>query len=205
MIITTEFKLLADICRALNTEWIIGDMYCTFAIDNMMNANFRYCDCNPLANYSLNYRFLVKDITLVEKEFKESKTDIVINMCNNEVISISCNNVVAFNITGLDRPHIQLLLDTKQVHISVPLLTKDLSDDEDFKIVTSLKSDDGMGFYKTDRFIMSIFYGLLKVNKGNTVDLSIYNVDEISFLSVFTVNKKKFNIVNHIKYMYTRV
>lgn len=206
MIITKEFKLLSDICRALNTEWIICDFTNIFAIDSTMNSNFRYCDTNPLGEYNLtNYRFLVKDLSLVEKEMKATKDEVKLNLCNGELLSISCNSEVAFNITGDGRPHDIIRANISSIIAHEPVVYKCLEDDEDFKEVSSLKSKEGMKFYRVDNFVMSIFYGLLKINKGDTVTIGIYEVDDMSFLSMFIINKKKFNIVNHIKYMYTMV
>lgn len=74
-----------------------------------------------------------------------------------------------------------------------PTLTlTNFSDDELISELLRLKSKQGLSNYNLeDKIILPFFYGILPVTKSDSLDLSIFPVDNISIASVYTVKKKK--------------
>lgn len=84
----------------------------------------------------------------------------------------------------------------------------DISDDVDIIKLQSSLSKDGLIMYRKDRYLMTIYKGLLPLNKSDKLSLKIY--DEISengnvdfFTSIFTIIKKKSKSIKvFLKYRY---
>lgn len=77
-----------------------------------------------------------------------------------------------------------------------------LKEDENFNYCMALKSKEGLGkFIYNNRFI-SIFSGLLPVNKADTVRLEVYNgVTNNSYICKFIINKKYTILNKYIRYI----
>lgn len=73
-----------------------------------------------------------------------------------------------------------------------------LRGNEQFEHALSLKSKEGISFLKIDRvYMLSLFSGLLPVNKSDKVSLTIYSNDaDFAFLSHFVIKKAKSIDVN---------
>jgi len=83
------------------------------------------------------------------------------------------------------------------------LVVDSVKSNEEFMKILSNKSADGANFFKiNDKYIMSIYSGLLPINKSDKVSLEIYNIDEYSYISKFIINKGKFVINKFIKYLF---
>jgi hypothetical protein len=71
----------------------------------------------------------------------------------------------------------------------------DITDDPDIVRLSSMLAKDGVVMYRKNGYIMSLYKGLLPINKGDKLSLSIYNdksTDKLKyFTSKFTVYKKK--------------
>lgn len=84
----------------------------------------------------------------------------------------------------------------------------DISNDVDILKLQSSLSKDGLIMYRKDGYVMTIYKGLLPLNKSDNLSLKIYN--DISqngniefFTSIFTVMKKKSKSINvFLKYRY---
>ena len=67
----------------------------------------------------------------------------------------------------------------------------------------NIKSKDGAKMFKLDQnYIMSNFSSLHPINKSDKIYLTLYPRDEISFISKFVINKKKYEIHEYIRYLY---
>lgn len=80
----------------------------------------------------------------------------------------------------------------------------DISENENFLDTSrNMKAKDGAKMFKLDQtYIMSNFSSLHPVNKSDKVYLTLYPYDEISFMSKFVINKKKYEIHEYIRYLY---
>lgn len=78
----------------------------------------------------------------------------------------------------------------------------DLKSDINFMRCMSAKTFNGMQMYIKDNYAMSLFSGLIAVNKDDKVQLKVYDINEFSFISNFIVyKKKKITLLIFIRYM----
>jgi hypothetical protein len=79
----------------------------------------------------------------------------------------------------------------------------DLKSNERFMEILSRKSADGEErFVINDKYILTVFSGLLPINKADKVYLEIYDVDSYSFISKFVINKGKLILNKYIAYFF---
>lgn len=76
----------------------------------------------------------------------------------------------------------------------------DISKDERFRRAVGMKDADGHMWYTENSVFMSSFARLHAVNAADSVYLTIYDVDPMSYLSEFMIVKKKCTIYEYIKY-----
>ena len=77
----------------------------------------------------------------------------------------------------------------------------DIKQDENFNYCLSLKSKDGLGRYIYDNKFISIFSGLLPINKADKVSLEVYKSDNDTFLCRFIINKKYAILNKYLRYL----
>jgi hypothetical protein len=79
----------------------------------------------------------------------------------------------------------------------------DLKANEQFNEILAKKSSEGESLFRANnRYIITLYTGLLPVNKSDKIALEIYNVDWRSFISKFMINKGKFIIFKYVSYIY---
>lgn len=80
-------------------------------------------------------------------------------------------------------------------------LVDEINISSDIEPLFSLNKDGGCYYYKYDnKYFMTLFSGLLPLNKSDKVYLTIYFNNETSFIAKYRVNKKKFNVYVLISY-----
>lgn len=84
------------------------------------------------------------------------------------------------------------------------IIYESIHEDERFQSILANKADYGESLYIKDNFIMTLFSGILGVNKGDKVDLIIYDCPyNNSFLADFIIKKNsKVQVHNYIRYMH---
>ena len=96
-------------------------------------------------------------------------------------------------------------------HISVDLGDKfvpsyrvdDLKSNEEFMSIMAMKSWDGQSLFRLNRkYILTIFTGLIPLNKSDKISLDIYDIDNYSYIAKFIINKGKFVINKYVRYFY---
>ena len=89
---------------------------------------------------------------------------------------------------------------------SIPcFIENDLKSNMQFADIMAKKAADGQGLLTiADKYDMFLYPSLLPVNKPDKVSLEIYEVDNISFISKFTIKKKIFDIKIYIRFGYVR-
>lgn len=190
--ITKEFKLFIDIVKNLKSDYIyiLNDRVYSVIQNTIIKSSI-----NNLYSY-LNGIYEIDVLSLINifDIHKESNKDIFIygNI-------IYCNDVqIMFKQSQFINTSLNLILKTPPIYSNT-----DLREDDIFNSIISGKVADGASLFIIDnKYPMTIYGSLLNVNKSDTVELKIYNIDNISFLSVFTVNKKKFEIDTYVRFMY---
>lgn len=190
--ITKEFKLFIDIVKNLKSDYIyiLNDRVYSVIQNTIIKSS-----TNNLYGY-LNGIYEIDLLSLINifDIHKESNKDIFIygNI-------IYCNDIqIMFKPSQFINTSLSLILKTSPIYSN-----NDLREDDIFNSIISGKVADGASLFIIDnKYPMTIYGSLLNVNKSDTVELKIYNIDNISFLSVFTVNKKKFEIDTYVRFMY---
>lgn len=79
----------------------------------------------------------------------------------------------------------------------------DLKSNEEFNQILAKKSSDGMSLFRASKkYMLTLYTGLLPINKSDKAGLEIYNVDNATFISKFIINKGKFIIFKYVNYLY---
>lgn len=194
--ITKEFKLFVDIAKNLKSDkiYIVNDRVYSIIQNTIIKSSI-----NSLSQY-LN-DILEIDMVNILLIFEENKhTGNPIYLYGN---NIQCGDIlITFVKIYGESPNIKL----NYVLNNNPIYSNDnLRDDEYFNTILSYKVIDGASLFIIDnKYPMTIYGSLLNVNKSDTVKLDIYPIDDISFLSVFRVNKKKFIIETYIRFLYLK-
>lgn len=72
-----------------------------------------------------------------------------------------------------------------------------IHEDEYFMDIIKAKTSQGSRMYTINNYTMSLYPSLIKVNKGEKIDLRIYDESTLSFVGRFTVYKKNKNIIEY--------
>lgn len=79
----------------------------------------------------------------------------------------------------------------------------DLKSNIEFMEILALKSGDGQSLFRaSSKHILTLFTGLIPINKSDKASLEIYDIDNYSFIAKFIINKGKFIINKYIRYFY---
>lgn len=79
----------------------------------------------------------------------------------------------------------------------------DIKADDSFNEIQNKKAADGMTLYKVNKkYILTLYKGLVPVNKSDRVALELYDIDNYSFLAKFIINKGKFTINKYLVYFF---
>lgn len=214
---TTELLYLNEAAKALKNKNFLIDIDCIIGVDNtvllaytMLNSSqFSY---NPdLRGKMVNARELsafVKTITL--------ESDFEFQLTNRGDFRISTGTSELFfrRYPYYDHRIIYSNLSTAQTYekilrgAMIPQYVclrdeKDVTDE--LAYLFSLKKDDGVMHYTYNgRFYLTLFNGILPLNKNDRVYLSIFENFNTSnaFNALFRVKKKKFEVIVCIAYLY---
>lgn len=111
------------------------------------------------------------------------------------------NDVHIRNIINLDKKINEIIItNTNTMNVD------NVRDNQQFENAIALKSNQGIGLYKvSEKYILSIFKGLLPINKGDKVSLSIYDINDNRFLTRFIVTKPKIKKIITVSVMYLKI
>lgn len=90
--------------------------------------------------------------------------------------------------------------------LPIPNYTElNLKDNDIFSDILAMRAAQGASLLTLDdKYDMILYPSLLPVNKPDKVDIDVYEIDDISFISKFTIKKKIFNIKLYIRFGYVR-
>jgi len=79
----------------------------------------------------------------------------------------------------------------------------DLKSNDNFNTINAMKAGDGIGLLKlSERYILTLYNGLLPINKSDKVEVYIRDIDDYRYLANFTIIKKKFSIDVYFMYLF---
>jgi len=80
---------------------------------------------------------------------------------------------------------------------------EDLKSNDDFNTINTMKAGDGVGLLKlSEKYILTLYSGLLPINKSDKVMVYIRDIDTYRYLANFTIVKKKFSIDIYFMYLF---
>ncbi len=140
--------------------------------------------------------FYLKDFT----EFIKQMTD-YIELAIDIPIDISNFLTIHYEYTDL----FDNLIKSVEHHVFhlISLYNEDLKSNDDFNKINSMKAGDGIGLLKlSERYILTLYNGLLPINKSDKVEVNIRDIDNYRYLANFTIIKKKFSIDIYFMYLF---
>lgn len=194
---TLQFREIIEIAKLLKSDiiYIIGNTI--FGTD----SNFTYLKQMTFENtLGINICYEQK---LMNDFIKLCTNTITLEnnslMSNIEVLYVNNENHIR-NIVNLNNKINQIVLNN---HNSMNV--DNARDNQEFENAISLKTAQGIGLYRvSEDYILSIFKGLLPINKKDKTSLSIYDVDYNRFLTRFVISKPK-NKVIIVNVMYLKI
>ena len=199
-------KWLADVCKAMKTEYIC------LSNDLIIGTDKTFSSVVLVDSKNTFYKPINLGIpTTVLQTFIKEIPEFIGNKPVGDNIYIDYNKGY---ICVCDEDYLQFdsVLGDKIVELFVTLtysksisLMKlnypNLREDEEFERCLALKSAQGAVMYHKDGYCMSLFSGLLPINKADKVDLIIYP-NEKYFTAEFKITKKKPNIEMYCMFRY---
>lgn len=206
---TNELIYLNEAAKALKSKTfqilnnvIIGinniDSYITFV--ELDTDVFYNLSINNLIINSRDLSAFIKTIMLEsEFELEECNDRYTIHTMNGELKLISRFDIKdSYNINSYDR----LRYAKYNIDMRTPLSNEKLINDN-IQDLFNLRKDDGCIYYIHEgKYFMTLFSGILPINKSDKVYLTIYPSDNNTFIARFRVNKKRFNVFIYLAYLF---
>ena len=202
----SDLIYINDAARALkksNVMWIKNKLIC---IDNLNYIIF--CSLDPdklsvLPNRGIifNQRELSKFMKAVsiESQFdiedsEFNQTTVLSTSLSNETLIIKVSNKLDKMI--LDKLYTAINIDMNMMHNNEIDVSKELSQ------LYGLTKTAGSILYKHDCFhTMTLFNGILPLNKADLIFLTLYDNPDNTFIARFRIQKKNFNIYSYMAYL----
>ena len=121
------------------------------------------------------------------------------------------DNALIFNIVDYISIHYEhidtfdkLILSVNwYINNPISFSNEDLKSNDNFNTINAMKAGDGIGLLRlSDKHILTLFSGLLPINKNDKVMMSIRDIDTYRYLANFTIIKKKFSIDVYFMYLF---
>ena len=209
---TIDLININEAAKALKQKDFMYYNYKLYGIDNI-DGYITWVDLSESSHEYINYEgfvFNARELSAFVKDIStEEEFNIVFNPDNNTCILYTIND------TQLHIRNDNMLLSIVQNKINAinkermsceigPGYSNFVSDMRDItnevQDLFGLRKTDGCYYYKTivrgNNYFMTLFYGLLPLNKSDKVFLSIYEpgINSRSFMAQFMVVKKKFKV-----------
>ncbi|MCK9199323.1 MAG: hypothetical protein M0P49_06945 [Bacilli bacterium] len=149
-----------------------------------------------LTNECPDMIFYLKDLTEFMKQRSLSECDI-----NIKDIKISDFITMHYEYIGVFND----LISSVNRHLTIPVSFSDeyLRNNEDFNTINIMKAKDGIGLLKlSEKYILTIYNGLLPINKDDKIEIYIRDISSYRYLANFTIVKKKFTIDLYFMYLF---
>lgn len=190
---TIKFKEIIEYGKKLKSDIIYINNNIIYGTD----TSFSYLKTLSVKNdIGLNILYIQKDMN----NFIKDSTDTII-YSDNTIQSVTSYMVVnnpnyIVRFTNLI-DQVQYLLNFEQ-----NLIIGDVREYKGFESLINLKSTQGMGLFKAEGYILTLFKNLLPINKNDRVGLTIRDISEDRFLATFSIMKSKdINVFVNIMYL----
>ena len=151
-----------------------------------------------LNNAIINSRELSAFIKTITLEFEFEVYMLDYNILSISSVSSTLNFII--NKQTLINPEQKLINTINFCKCITPIVNEECITDNISTLFT-LRKGDGCIYYKHhNKYFITLFSGLLPINKSDKIYLTIYQNNNNSFLSIFRINKKKFNVFVCILY-----
>lgn len=161
-----------------------------------------------IKNSIIGYDTLV-DVKVVNTDSSISEYPLYLSL--EQLSALASSDANEIDITKLKQSNVSIRLYNKIIQDGIliprPVTTevKNIKNDEVFAEILTAKSSEGLKMYRLDsNHILSIFTGLIPVNKPDKLDLQIININNKCFLVKYIIHKKKWDIEQYILHMYLK-
>lgn len=198
---TVDLVVINEAAKALKQKQFMFYNNCLFGLDNP--GYFSYVDISQnLQNmYYNNYGIIItaKELSTFVKSIStelcfDLSRGVVNTIVKDEPLHIHYDPIVQNDIINKLNN-----LKTQYNYTEAIDITKELEP------VFSLKKNDGTHYFipviNNNKYFITLFYGLLPLNKNDKIHLQISDTGTNNFISKFTVLKKKFKVNVFIRYL----
>ena len=208
MIKTVDLITINEASKALKQKDFIYCDGCIYGIDNIngyMTYTYILDKLHDKYNNFNGFIFNARELSAFVKSIgTEEDFDIIFNIENiAKILSLNGELYIKNNRFLLS------MVRSKRIKFGpmAKLATEKLEITNDIRELYDLKKTEGCYYYKpvinNTHYFITLFYGLLPLNKADRVFLSIYDPDYLSnsFIAFFTVIKKKFEVNTILCYL----
>lgn len=196
---TKQFKQLLEIGKMFKTDFIyvtpLNILGLNVVSNERMDKNnhiIKRCGDPVFELYGL---YFIKDLLLIEKDMKDTKSEVMLvgmDILETPNVRISSCAVPPYLLETIYR-FTDIVMDCNK---RVPSFQCNLMENEEFIRFLGYKSADGGMMMRFNTFLITLFPGLLNVNKGDIVYLEIYDEPHTNqFITKFIIDKPKKKII----------
>lgn len=206
---TSELIYLNEVSKALKQKdfQIIGNSL--IGIDNIQNCIYYVeMDTNSFSNIYLNKLIInTRELSAFIKTIM-LESEFILEPAEYNSFKICTLNGIMYFRTRFNAIINPMLSDQRIYMAKYDInlryqLSKEVQINDEINALFSLKKNDGCIYYNhQNKYFITLFSGLLPINKSDKVYLTIYPNTPETFIAKFRINKKKFNVYIYIAYLY---
>lgn len=166
-----------------------------------VDEQFVYLKHTKIDNiYGINIAFVSKDMNTFLKNVDLNE----IKFVGENILYSSFDNTLEINnmdmINNIERMAMSIANMTS--YCPTKLTVSNMRELEDFENIMTFKSADGIGIFRYQNYVMTLYNNLIPMKKADKLELTIYDLNERSFLSNFSIVRKKSRIEVYIMYLH---
>lgn len=183
-----EFKEIVDIAKNIKADIIYISGNRIYGTDKQLTI-LKTMEFDNIYNIKICYEN--KDIVSALKDATSyTMYDDHILFDNSILVPINNPNYI-YNIIKNENTILEMKTKGKLSYTD-----NNIKNDKNFQDILNLKSCNGARMYIANNYKMYLFSRLLPINKSDNVELNIYDINNLYFMSHFTIKKKKLNEIN---------
>lgn len=166
-----------------------------------VDENFVYLKHTIIDNiYGIDIAFKTNDMNAFIKGVDLNE----IKLVGSNILYSSFDNTVEINNNDMIMNIERMIMNINNMtsYCNNKLLVSNIREIEEFENILAYKSAQGIGIFRYQNYVMTIYNNLLPVKKADKLELMIYNINERSFLSNFSIIRKKSRIEVYIMYLH---
>ena len=198
---TVDLVTINDAAKALKQKTVMFYHNCLFGLDNI-DGYLIYTNLTQLLQDDFSYNNgIIFDSKLLSAFVKTISSESEFDISNKYIKTF-------LGVTALELGQnimLQRMIDNKVVQLMDNRYTNEINITKDIEIVYSMKKADGTYYYmptvNDTKYFITLFSGLLPLNKSDKVNLQICDLHDNKFIAKFTVMKKKMDIYIYLAYL----